>query len=318
MPRPPCPASRTICVCPAPRATALDPGHGAADDGAPRRDVVRRAIAAGLMLLPVARGDARLVCKLQDAHARQSACVQASRWDADSGAVWTRFDWVSSDQYKVYPRPVRAPITRRRYRRRTVDGRSLIPRTSWPRCGWHDVNGAPGAGDVHLPHGNNVHAYEDSDNNNVPPAPARLRRKPQLRVCDRFDGGAIDLSARGGGQPVYWNNIIHDVQYQVPALTRRPETFRSTTTAAAASGTTASWPEAKGSASSTVSANFSTPPDGGAGACGPCGRARPRTRMGTSTTASSFMSTATSVQIDRWAVPATTSCLPTARHRRRV
>ena len=177
-------------------------------------DLSAESIVARLMWLPVRRGVARLVWNFQ-VHTPDRDHVYDMTVDAVSGEVWTRFDWVAGDSYKVYPRPVESP-------NHTTpappnDGRATVndpaDATGSP-FGWHDTNGAPGA-EFNITRGNNAHAYEDSNNTDTPPA---------MEVdC----GGSrncvfpVDLTqAPGSYVPAavtnlfYWSNIIHDVQYR--------------------------------------------------------------------------------------------------------
>ncbi|MCI0346334.1 MAG: extracellular metalloproteinase, partial [Chloroflexi bacterium] len=168
-------------------------------------------VEAGLAWLPVRSGVARLVWNFQ------VVTPDGEHWydmtvDAATGQVWTRFDWTNSDSYRVYPQPVESP-------NHTTplppsDGRVLVSdpadATASP-LGWHDT----GSTVFTNMRGNNAHAYDDADANNLPPA-----SEPSCgasHVCDF----AINLTqAPSTYRPAaianlfYWNNIIHDVQYQ--------------------------------------------------------------------------------------------------------
>jgi extracellular elastinolytic metalloproteinase len=203
---------------------------GAAGDRQPRLDadqavsraakhlgMNRTAQAAGaarLMWLPVRRGDARLVWNFQLETADLLHYYDFTV-DARTGQVWTRFDWVAEADYRVYEQPVESP--NHTSPTPPADGRTLEvdpqDATASP-FGWHDTNGAAGA-EFTITRGNNVHAYEDTDGNNSPPA------------SDVDCGGSlscdfpIDLTSAPSayiGASVtnlfYWNNIIHDIQYQ--------------------------------------------------------------------------------------------------------
>jgi hypothetical protein len=65
-------------------------------------------IEAELAVLPVRRGEARLVWRFQ-VHTPDQQHGYDVTVDAHTGEVWTRFDWVASDSYKVYPAPVESP-----------------------------------------------------------------------------------------------------------------------------------------------------------------------------------------------------------------
>ncbi|MBI2822046.1 MAG: M36 family metallopeptidase, partial [Acidobacteria bacterium] len=169
---------------------------------------------ARLMLLPIRRGEVRLVWNFQ-IHTVDQEHVYDLTVDAESGEVWTRIDWVASDQYRVYPAPVESP--NHTAPAPPADGRTLVSNpadgTASP-FGWHDTNGAIGPEFTNM-RGNNVHAYDDQDRNNTPPA-SEPNCGPSL-VCDF----PIDLSADPTATTAaavanlfHWNNLIHDVQYQ--------------------------------------------------------------------------------------------------------
>ena len=173
-------------------------------------DISRERIEARLMLLAIRRGEVRLVWNFQ-IHTLDSEHAHDFNVDAISGKVWTRFDWVASDSYRVYAEPVESP-------NHTAplppsDARTLVSNpadaTTSP-LGWHDT----GSASYTITRGNNVHAYEDRDGNNVPPA-------------SEVDCGAglscefaMDLAQNppayvpaAVANLFYWNNIIHDTQY---------------------------------------------------------------------------------------------------------
>jgi hypothetical protein len=81
--------------------------------------------------------------------------------------------------------------------------------------GWHDTNGVAGP-EFTRTRGNNVHAYADRDNNNVPDPGT----DPDGGAGLDFDF-ALDLTTRpleyrdaAVTNLFYWNNIVHDVLYQ--------------------------------------------------------------------------------------------------------
>ena len=134
--------------------------------------------------------------------------------DATSGQVWTRFDWVTDATYRVYPQPTESPIHTSPLP--PSDARILLtdPHLDAPIAspdGWHQV----GTTGFTITRGNNVHAFEDRDGDNSPPS-TEVDCGGSL-ACDF----PIDLSQ----EPIayipaavtnlfYWNNIIHDIQYQ--------------------------------------------------------------------------------------------------------
>lgn len=168
-----------------------------------------------LMLLPIRRGEARLVWNFQ-IHTLDEQHTWDFTVDADTGQVWTRFDGTVADQYRVYAQPVESPTHTSPLP--PSDGRTLAVNpangTASP-FGWHDTNGAAGA-EFTTTQGNNVEAYTDTDNNNSPDAGS----SPSGGAALNFDFAINLAGAPSTYRPAavtnlfYWNNIIHDVQYQ--------------------------------------------------------------------------------------------------------
>ena len=124
--------------------------------------------------------------------------------------------------------------------------------------GWHNT------GSVSYPimRGNNVHAYQDADANNLPPA-----TEPSCGSSLSCDFG-INL----GGLPssyqsaavanlFYWNNVVHDVQYQY-GFDEAGGNFQVNNFNNGGQGGDDVQAEAQ-DGSGTCNANFSTPADGG-------------------------------------------------------
>ena len=164
---------------------------------------------AQLMWLGVRRGQTRLVWNFQldisDEHYYDFTV------DAQTGQVWTRFDWVADAEYRVYEQPVESP--NHSSPSAPADGRSLQVNaddsTASP-FGWHDTNGAAGA-EYTTPRGNNAHAYQDGILSDFEPDcggglscdfTADLTQEPSAYMS----AAVVNL--------FYWNNIIHDIQYQ--------------------------------------------------------------------------------------------------------
>lgn len=190
------------------------------DTAAPQRttdiqadELSTEPIKARLMLLPIARGEGRLVWNFA-VHTTDNEHAYDFTIDAQTGQVWTRFDWVSSDQYKVYARPAESP--QHVSPAAPADGRVTVagPHHATPSpFGWHDTNGVSGAEFTKM-RGNNAHAYDDSATANAPPA------------IEPDCGGTIDCTfpidltqAPSTYRPAavanlfYWSNLVHDVQY---------------------------------------------------------------------------------------------------------
>ncbi len=214
-----------------------------------------------LMILPIRPGEARLVWNFQ-IHTLDRQHMWDLTVDAGTGEVWTRFDWVAGDQYRVYPRPVESP-------NHTTplppsDGRVLVvnPANSLAApFGWHDTNGAAGAEST-LTTGNNVDAYTDVDANNV----ADTNSRPDGGASLNFDLPLNLTLAPSGYRPAavtnlfYWNNSIHDVQYQY-GFDEAGGNFQVNNYGRGGLGNDSVRAEAQDGAG-TNNANFGTPPDG--------------------------------------------------------
>jgi extracellular elastinolytic metalloproteinase len=177
--------------------------------------ISQEPIKATLMFLPIQQGVARLVWNFQ-IYTLDSQHAYDFTVDADSGGVWTRFDWVASDQYRVYQVPIESP--NHSSPASPADGRTLqnnpADTTGGSPYGWHDTNGAPGA-EYNITRGNTVHAYEDANNDGLPPVTEV--DCGTSRICDF----ALDLTMvpstyipAAVTNLFYWNNIIHDIQYR--------------------------------------------------------------------------------------------------------
>ena len=169
---------------------------------------------AELMWLPVGRGDVRLVWSFQ-VHTADEAHIYDLTVDASAGDIWTRFDWVAGDSYRVYAEPAESPIHSSPLP--PADARTLVTNpadaTASP-YGWHDTNGVTGP-EYTIMRGNNAHAYTDGDANNALPG-----TEPDCGStldCDfpvDLTQAPSTYTAAAVANLFYWNNHIHDVQYQ--------------------------------------------------------------------------------------------------------
>jgi extracellular elastinolytic metalloproteinase len=189
--------------------------------------------------------------------------------DSVDGLVWTRFDWTASDQYRVYQQPNESPNHASPVP--PADGRALVvnpANASASPFGWHDTNGAAGA-EFNSTQGNNVHAYTDVDANNTPDTGS----SPNGGASRNFDFTLNLTQAPSAYRPAavtnlfYWNNIIHDVQYQY-GFDEAAGNFQMNNYGRGGAGNDSVRAEAQ-DGSGTNNANFSTPADG----------ARPRMQM---------------------------------------
>jgi len=230
-------------------------------------------LTAELMWMPIAAGDVRLVWDFQVYTADREHAFDLTV-DASTGDLWTRFDWVAGDSYRVYEAPAESPIHVSPVP--PADGRTLVTdpanATASP-FGWHDTNGVAGAEFTGM-RGNNVHAYDDINSNNLPPsAEVPPVAEPDCGVTLACDF-AIDL-AQAPSQYIpaavanlfYWNNYIHDVQYQY-GFTETGGNFQVNNYGRGGAGGDYVRAEAQ-DGGGTNNANFFTPRDG----------ARPRMQM---------------------------------------
>ncbi len=120
---------------------------------------------ARLMLLPVG-AQARLVWNFQ-VWEPGGGDIADFTVDAQTGEVWTRTSWVDEAAYKVFALPVESPG--HATPAAPADGRATLtdPHNFASPFGWHDTDGVDGA-EFTGTQGNNVHAYLDFVNDNVP------------------------------------------------------------------------------------------------------------------------------------------------------
>ncbi|MEO1366011.1 MAG: M36 family metallopeptidase, partial [Acidobacteriota bacterium] len=208
-------------------------------------------VEAHLMWLPVGK-DLRLVWNFQietvDGHQFNDYTV-----DANTGDVWTSFTWMAHHSYRVYEAPTEDPEATTPLP--PGDGRTLVVNpedaTASPNL-WFSGSG--------IMDGNNVHACADQNANNG---------------CDSgqpsCSGGVCDFpinlnSAPSNSIPAaitnlfYWNNIIHDVQYQY-GFTETAGNFQENNFGRGGAGSDSVNADAL-DGSGNCNANFGTPPDG--------------------------------------------------------
>jgi extracellular elastinolytic metalloproteinase len=214
-------APNLAAIVNAPRAP-LGPDRALGRAQAHVRDLglVPRAIAAGaprLMWLPIDATSARQVWNLQLETTDGQGYFDINV-DAEDGRIWTRFNWVADAAYRVYAQPTESPNHAQPPNPLPpADGRTLEvdpqDATASP-FGWHDTDGLPGA-EFTIMRGNNVHAYDDADANNQPPAVEPDCGAPL--VCDFPIDLTMDPTTYADASTAnlfYWNNVVHDVQYQ--------------------------------------------------------------------------------------------------------
>jgi extracellular elastinolytic metalloproteinase len=214
-----------------------------------------------LMLLPIRQGEARLVWNFQ-IHTLDEEHSWDYTVDANTGQVWTRFDWIAGDQYRVYRLPAESPNHTSPLP--PSDGRVLVvnpANTTASPFGWHDTNGVAGA-EFTTTQGNNVQAYTDVDANNSPDA----NSSPSGGAALTFDFPLNLAQAPSTYRPAavtnlfYLNNFIHDVQYQY-GYDEAGGNFQVNNYGRGGAGNDSVRAEAQDGAG-VNNANFGTPPDG--------------------------------------------------------
>jgi extracellular elastinolytic metalloproteinase len=161
------------------------------------------------------------------------------------------------DQYNVYAMPLESP---------SHGGRTLevdpADTTASP-FGWHDTNGSSGAESTFTV-GNNVDAYEDTNNSNSPTGGNSARADGGVSLNFDFP---INLSQQPSTYQdaaitnlFYWNNVIHDVMYQY-GFDEAGGNFQENNYGNGGNGSDSVNAEAQ-DGGGTNNANFSTPADG--------------------------------------------------------
>ncbi len=212
-------------------------------------------IEAQLMWLPIRGSEVRLVWNFS-LQTPDSLHWYDMTVDAASGDVWTRFDWVASDSFRVYPEPVESPLHTSPLP--PSDARVLIVNPEDATASPNDWFSGSG-----IMSGNNVHACADVNANNVCDSP-----EPTCSggTCDF----AIDLTAQPGASQgaaitnlFYWNNIIHDIQYQY-GFDEVGGNFQENNFGRGGAGSDSVNADAQDTSfPSPCNANFGTPADGG-------------------------------------------------------
>ncbi|MFE9201297.1 M36 family metallopeptidase [Micromonospora sp. NPDC007230] len=130
--------------------------------------------------------------------------------------------------------------------------------------GWHDTNGAAGAEHT-TTQGNNVHAYQDQDNNNAPDVGSSPDGGANLNFDFPMDLGGHAQNYRDAATAnlFYWNNIIHDVTHRY-GFDEASGNFQDNNYGRGGAGGDYVRAEAA-DGGGTNNANFSTPPVDGVG-----------------------------------------------------
>ncbi|MGB0384698.1 MAG: M36 family metallopeptidase [Ardenticatenaceae bacterium] len=163
-----------------------------------------------------------------------------------------------SDEYCVYGMPVETPNHGERSMQTDPADSTASP------YGWHDTDGAAGAESNHTV-GNNVDAYQDTNNSNGPTGGDAARADGGADRVFNFD---VDLTQpptmyqdAATSNLFYWNNTIHDIFYQY-GFDEASGNFQENNYNNGGVGSDAVSAEAQ-DGGGLNNANMATPPDGG-------------------------------------------------------
>ncbi len=158
--------------------------------------------------------------------------------------------------YNVFPYPIEAP---------TFGSRSLLidpSNASASPYGWQDVNGIAGA-EYTITRGNNVYAYEDANNDNLPGYSPNGGANLHFSFPLQANVTPITNQDASLTNLFYDNNTIHDYLYQL-GFTEAAGNFQQNNYGKGGIG--GDYVKAEGfDGSGANNANFSTPPDGSSG-----------------------------------------------------
>ncbi|MBP7999790.1 MAG: M36 family metallopeptidase [Chloroflexi bacterium] len=168
------------------------------------------------------------------------------------------FDPLAPDQYNVFAMPIESPSHGGRTMQVNPANLTASP------FGWHDTNGVAGA-ESNYTNGNNVDAYEDTNNSNTPTGgdAARANGGATLNFDFPIDFNQQPSTYRPAAitNLFYWNNIIHDVFYQY-GFNEASGNFQENNYGNGGAASDSVNAEAQ-DGGGTNNANFATPTDGG-------------------------------------------------------
>ncbi|MEM6394815.1 MAG: M36 family metallopeptidase [Bacteroidota bacterium] len=206
----------------------------------------------------LARNNYTVYCNFDHDHSAHGGGACIDHFDTQAAAVSTQQTLADGAQYRVFPLGIESPI---------FGDRELVVNPADPTAspfGWHDTNGQDGA-EFTYTRGNNVFAYDDSDNDNTG------------SVADAVDGGdtlvfdfpfSVDIQPQpqidaAVTQLFYMNNVMHDLAY-AHGFDEKSGNFQQNTYNRGGVGSDAVRAEAQ-DGSGTNNANFSSPPEGNPG-----------------------------------------------------
>ncbi len=158
-----------------------------------------------------------------------------------------------TEQYSVFHLPVESPNHGNRIQLGDISDVQASP------FGWHDTNGSAG-GEFTITRGNNVYAYEDANNDNLPGYSPNGGALYQFNYPYHKDSTTTYNRDASITNLFYLNNIIHDIFYHL-GFTEGAGNFQSNNYSNTGSGN--DYVLAEGfDGGGTNNANFNTPPDG--------------------------------------------------------
>ncbi len=130
---------------------------------------------------------------------------------AETGEVLQVDDWVAHATYNVFALPKESPSDGSR----TLEIDPHLNAIVASPFGWHDTNGVAGA-EFTVTQGNNVHAYADRNDDNLPDAGSDPNGGTGLVFDYALDLTQAPLAYRDAAVTnlFYWTNILHDVHYK--------------------------------------------------------------------------------------------------------
>lgn len=193
-------------------------------------------------------------CDFGHHHSEGSACRAAEAPTGNAGVL--KAENVSAGSYNVFALPVEAP---------NFGSRSLVSNPELPLAspfGWHDTDGADGA-EYTITRGNNVYAYEDRNDTDVP------GYSPDGGAGLQFDF-PLDLTEDPAVSQdaiitnlFYVNNMLHDILYR-HGFNEEAGNFQENNYGKGGLGADYVEAEAQDGGGSN-NANFATPDDGSSG-----------------------------------------------------
>jgi PKD repeat protein len=142
-------------------------------------------------------------------HAHTDECIgYEPRFTHSAQRTTGNYNFLAPNSYLVFPSPIESP---------NHGDQAVVENPADPIAspfGWHDTDGTAGA-EFTITRGNNVHAYQDTGNNNgsvgdEPDGGADL----EFNFPYDFDAGPDGFQNAAVVNLFFWCNLVHDVWYQ--------------------------------------------------------------------------------------------------------